>query len=64
VQPGSNVTLQLQLTLRRLNSQVLVREVAGNEITFEIADMGLSDRWRLRHFLLSQTMAPLPGAAA
>jgi hypothetical protein len=64
MQPGSDVTLQLQFALRRLNSQVLVREVAGNEITFEIADMGLADRSRLRHFLLAQTLGPAPKAAA
>jgi hypothetical protein len=64
MQPGSDVTLQLQFALRRLNSQVLVRDVADDEITFEIADMGLSDRSRLRQFLLAQSSAPLPGAAA
>jgi len=60
MQPGSDVTLQLQLALRKLNSQILVREVAGNEITFEIADIGLSDRSRLRHLLLAQTPATPP----
>jgi hypothetical protein len=63
MQPGGDVNLQLQLALRKLNSQVLVREVAGNEITFEIADIGLSDRSRLRHLLLAQT-PPSPRAAA
>ncbi|ABF39551.1 hypothetical protein Acid345_0546 [Candidatus Koribacter versatilis Ellin345] len=65
MQPGSDVTLQLQLALRKLNSQILVREVMGNEITFEIADIGLSDRSRLRHLLLAQSpVAPQPQAAA
>lgn len=67
MQPGSDVTLQLQLALRRLNSQVLVREVAGSEITFEIADIGLSDRSRLRNLILAQTAPPpesAPHAAA
>lgn len=64
MQPGSDVNLQLQVALRKLNSHVLVREVAGNEITFEIADIGLSDRSRLRQLLLAQTAGPSPQAAA
>ena len=60
MQPGSDLTLQLQFALRRLNSQVLVREVPGSEITFEIADIGLADRSRLRHLLLAQTHSPRP----
>ena len=63
MQPGSDVNLQLQLALRRLNSHILVRDVAGNEITFEIADIGLSDRSRLRQLLLAQT-APSPAPQA
>jgi hypothetical protein len=63
-QPGGDLTLQLQLALRRLNSQVLVRESTGSEISFEIADIGLSDRTRLRHLLLAQTPSPSPRAAA
>lgn len=66
LQTGGNVTLQLELALRRLKSQVLVRDVGGDDITFEIADIRLSDRSRLRKLLLAQTAAPppQPGAAA
>lgn len=64
VQAGFDITLQLQLVLRKLNSQILVRNVAASEITFEIADIGLADRSRLRHLLLAQTPAPQPPRAA
>jgi hypothetical protein len=53
MQLGSDVTLQVQVAMRKLNSRVLVRELSGNEITFEIADIGLSDRFRLRQLLLA-----------
>ncbi len=64
LQAGGDLTLQLQVALRRLNSQILVREASGNEISFEIADIGLADRSRLRHLLLAQTPPPSPRAAA
>jgi PilZ domain len=58
MQPGSDVTLHLQVALRKLDSRVLVREVTGSEISFEIADIGLADRSKLRQLLLSQTPSP------
>jgi hypothetical protein len=64
LQAGGDLTLQLQVALRRLNSQILVREAPGNEISFEIADIGLADRSRLRHLLLAQTPPPSPRVAA
>ena len=64
LQAGGDLTLQLQVALRRLNSQILVREAAGNEISFEIVDIGLADRSRLRHLLLAQTPPSSPRAAA
>lgn len=62
-QSVSESTVQLQFALRRLNSQVLIREQAGGELSFEIADIGLSDRSRLRHLLLAQSPSPSPRAA-
>ncbi|HEY3928873.1 MAG TPA: hypothetical protein VGL89_10880 [Candidatus Koribacter sp.] len=58
LQAGTEVTLQLQVALRKLNSQVLVREVVGNEFTFEIADIALGDRSKLRQILLAQPQGP------
>ena len=57
VQAANELSLQLQVALRKLNSQVLVRWVKGNELTFEFADIGLADRSRLRNFLLTQRTA-------
>ena len=54
IQASTELTLQLQVALRKVNSQVLVRSVSGNELTFEFADIGLADRSRLRNFLLTQ----------
>ena len=54
----------MRRALRKLNSQVLVREVAGNEFTFEIADIGLGDRSKLRQILLAQGPAPRGPVAA
>lgn len=48
-------TVQLEFALRRLNSQVLIREQAGSELSFEIAEIGLAERSRLRHLLLAQS---------
>jgi hypothetical protein len=63
LQSGGDIALQLHLAMRRMNSEVLVRDLRANEITFEIADIALSDRSRLRQFLLAQSPEP-PRAAA
>jgi hypothetical protein len=62
-QAVSESAVQLQFALRRMDSQVLIREQAGSELTFEIADIGLAERSRLRHLLLAQTPSPSPRAA-
>lgn len=63
MQSTAEMTLQLHTAMRRLNSHVLVRDVRPNEITFEIADIALADRGRLRQLLLAETPEP-PRAAA
>jgi hypothetical protein len=64
MQSTADMTLQLHMAMRRVNSHVLIRDVRPNEITFEIADIALPDRSRFRQLLLAQTPEPPPRAAA
>ena len=46
--------LSLDLNFRRLQSQVVVQEVRPHYLAFEILDMKLEDRMRLRRYLATQ----------
>ncbi len=51
VSPGSEATLDLQWGLRRLRSKVIVRAVGSHDVSFEIADIDLEERSKLRRLL-------------
>jgi hypothetical protein len=75
--PGTQVQLKLQLGLRNLQATALMRDYRAQDMAFEIVDMNLEERSRLRRLLAEsfsstgasadsgQTPAPLdpPGAA-
>jgi hypothetical protein len=51
VLPGSDATLELHWGIRRLKSRVVVRQVGQSDLAFEIVDMDLNERWKLRRLL-------------
>jgi hypothetical protein len=51
VSPGSEATLDLQWGLRHLRSKVIVRAVGSHDVSFEIADIDLDERSKLRRLL-------------
>jgi hypothetical protein len=52
LQPGSLVTMKLGSVLRPIRIQVLMRDARAQGLGFEIADMDLDERARLRRLLL------------
>ena len=52
LQPGSLVTMKLGSVLRPIRAQVLMRDARAQGLGFEIADMELDERARLRKLLL------------
>ncbi|HVZ17212.1 MAG TPA: hypothetical protein VG897_08855 [Terriglobales bacterium] len=52
-QTGSEALLEMQMGFRSIRSRVLIRE-AQTGMTFEIADIGLEDRGKLRKLIASQ----------
>jgi hypothetical protein len=52
LQPGSLVTMKLGSLLRPIRAQVLMRDARAQGLGFEIADMDLDERARLRKLLL------------
>jgi len=65
--PGSDGTLELHWGIRRLKSRVVVRQVGQHDLAFEIVDMDLDERWKLRRLLAEHVryqpaqVAPEPG---
>ena len=51
---GSDAALDLQLGLRHVKTQVLLRRARQGEISFEIVDMDLEERSKLRRILADQ----------
>lgn len=51
---STEVTLDLPIGLKHCRSHVLVRELRGHEVSFEILDIKLEDRSRLRQLLAWQ----------
>ncbi|HSB74830.1 MAG TPA: hypothetical protein VLC12_04220, partial [Terriglobales bacterium] len=51
---GSDAALDLQLGLRHIKTQVLLRRARQGEISFEIVDMDLEERSKLRRILADQ----------
>ena len=52
IKPGITVPLEIQLGLRRINAQVLVREARPQELSFELVQIDHLDRSRLRRPLV------------
>ena len=55
--PGTPVQLKMQLGLRNLQATALLRDYRGQGMSFEIVDMNLEERSKLRR-LLSDNMSP------
>ncbi|HET7749324.1 MAG TPA: PilZ domain-containing protein, partial [Terriglobales bacterium] len=51
---GSDAALDLQLGLRHIKTQVLLRRARQGEVSFEIVDIDLEDRSKLRRILADQ----------
>ena len=61
---GSDAMLDLQLGLRHIRGQVILRRNRAGEIGFEFVEMDLEERSKLRHLLLEQPQqAPSPAAS-
>ncbi len=58
VQPGTQVTLRLQASLRGVRATALMRDYRAQEMAFEIVDMPLDELHKFRHFL-GQTLGTL-----
>jgi hypothetical protein len=62
--PGTPVQLKMQLGLRNLQATALLRDYRGQGMSFEIVDMSLEERGKLRR-LLAENLSPagaLPGS--
>lgn len=61
---GSEASLDLQLGLRHVRSQVMLRRARQGEISFEIVDMELDERSKLRRLLSDQLHRMVPAIPA
>ena len=50
--PGTKVQLRMQLGLRNVQATALMRDYRAQDMSFEIIDMGLEERGRLRKLLM------------
>jgi hypothetical protein len=55
--PGTQVQLKMQLGLRNLQATALMRDYRAQDMAFEIVDMNLDERSRLRR-LLADNLTP------
>jgi hypothetical protein len=60
---STEITLDLPIGLKHCRSHVLVREVRGHEVSFEILDIKLEDRSRLRNLLALHIKQEAPARA-
>jgi hypothetical protein len=60
--PGTQVQLKLQLGLRNLQATALMRDYRAQDMAFEIVDMNLDERSRLRR-LLADSLATANASA-
>ena len=56
--PGTQVQLKLQLGLRNLQATALMRDYRAQDMAFEIVDMNLEERSRLRRLLADSISSP------
>jgi hypothetical protein len=61
--PGTPVQLKMQLGLRNLQATALLRDYRGQGMSFEIVDMSLEERGKLRR-LLAENMSPASASPA
>jgi hypothetical protein len=62
--PGTQVQLKLQLGLRNLQATALMRDYRAQDMAFEIVDMNLEERSRLRRLLADSLSCPSASADA
>jgi hypothetical protein len=60
--PGTPVQLRFQLGLRNLQATALMRDYRAQDMAFEIVDMNLDERSRLRRLLADNLSSPGPSA--
>jgi len=51
---GLDGTIEFMAARRKLHARVLFHEIGSRRITFEIVDISLDDRWRLRRMLVDE----------
>jgi len=56
--PGTPVQLKMQLGMRNLQATALLRDYRGQGMSFEIVDMNLEERGKLRRLLADNMSAP------
>jgi hypothetical protein len=62
--PGTHVQLKLQLGLRNVQATALMRDYRAQDMAFEIVDMGLEERSKLRRLLAESLSSATPAAPA
>jgi hypothetical protein len=60
LQPGTQVTLRLQGNLRGVRATAVMRDYRAQDMAFEIVDMKLDERSKLRHFLSERGVVSVP----
>lgn len=64
LQPGTQVTLRLQGNLRGVRATAIMRDYRAQDMAFEIVDMKLDERNKLRHFLGGRDSVSIPTSPA
>jgi len=62
VQIGPDGMLEVQAGFKRFKARVMIQDLGARRVIFEIVDMALDDRWRLRQLLNEQHLAVAPAA--
>ena len=60
--PGTPVQLKFQVGLRNLQATALMRDYRAQDMAFEIVDMNLDERSRLRRLLADSLASPSASA--
>jgi hypothetical protein len=64
LQPGTHVMLRLQGNLRGVRATAVMRDYRAQDMAFEIVDMKLEERSKLRHFLSQRGVVSAPTSPA
>lgn len=62
LQPGTQVMLRLQGSLRGLRATAVMRDYRAQDMAFEIVDMKLDESSKLRHFLSERSVVTIPAS--